>query len=152
MRRVPAALALLLTLCTVSSAFASDPAPAAGDPEVIEKILGGHMFSLQWISWGTSGRADIKEKNGKLTIKGMQKSQSGDYASIDGVITSVTATEITVKGTIITKVATVNGGLPCGRAGEFRFAAKGKDKFWRLVDSENPCSPKTDDLIDIYFK
>jgi hypothetical protein len=57
-----------------------------------------------------------------------------------------------VKGTIITKVATVNGGLPCGRAGEFRFAAHEKKKFWRIVNTENPCAPQSDDLIDIYFK
>jgi hypothetical protein len=153
MRKTPIALALLVVLSAFSPAFASDPAvTVVEDQEAMQKVLGGHMFSLQWISWGTSGRAEIKEKNGKLTIKGMQKSQSGDYVSIEGWITHISATEFTVKGTVITKVATVNGGLPCGRAGEFTFAAKGKDKYWRIVHAENPCDPRNVDYIDIYFK
>jgi len=152
-RNIPLVIALLLVLGSAAPVFASDPAPAVVEDEAaVSKLLGGHMLNLNWITWGTSGRVEIKEKNGKYYVKGMQKSQSGDYVQIDGWISHITTNEFTVNGTLVTKVATVNGGLPCGRAGEFTFAAKGKDKFWRLVDGENPCSRKTEDVLDIYFK
>jgi hypothetical protein len=153
MRNALAAIVCLLAFGALAPAYASDPAPAVVEDEAaVSKLLGGHMLNLNWITWGTSGRVEIKEKSGKFYVKGMQKSQSGDYVMIDGWISHIATNEFTVNGTLVTKVATVNGGLPCGRAGEFSFAAKGKDKFWRLVDAENPCSKKTEDVLDIYFK
>ena len=41
-----------------------------------QKLLGTHLFSLQWISWDQFGKAVVTDKNGTLHIYGEQRIQA----------------------------------------------------------------------------
>ncbi|MCP3926459.1 MAG: hypothetical protein GY714_28185 [Desulfobacterales bacterium] len=116
------------------------------------KLLGKHLFALQWIGWKNFGTVIVHEKDGTIYIKGKQKGISGeakkDFVSIDGIITSVKAKEFTFKGDIITKVYHISDGIPCKRSGSMTFKIKGYRKYWRLQSTVNPCQPEGSSLAD----
>ncbi len=116
------------------------------------KLLGKHLFSLQWISWNYFGKANVTQKNGVYYLKGTQKSrENDDYLEIDGVITEINSKNFKFDGKITTKVSHINEGEPCVREGEMNFAITGKRKYWRLQEMQNPCNEVTD-YVDIFFQ
>lgn len=152
-------LAALAFLISTHSTLAETPSTAAvktaiGDPIQKKKLLGKHMLSLQWISWDKFGTATVSEKNGLLHIKGEQKGQEkgkeADFVKIDGDITAVNKTNFKFKGKIETRVSHINDGKVCLRDGDMTFSIKGKRKYWRLDEMDNPCD-KVTDYVDVYF-
>lgn len=152
----------LLVLLAVFTSMAIFPVTAVGaekttktvikDKKQKKKLLGKHMFSLQWISWKKFGTATVTEKNGILYIKGEQKGkgEKPDFVTIDGIITEVSPKSFKFNGEIITRVSHINNGDECKRTGDMSFAIKGKRKYWRLVQMKSPCSVVTD-YVDIFF-
>jgi hypothetical protein len=122
------------------------------DQKAKQMLLGPHRLSLQWISWDYFGKINVTESNGVLMIKGEQKGRgTGDYLTVDGVITSVDAKEFGFKGTIITKVSHNNNGEPCKRDGEMTFRITNNRKYWRLKEMDSPCEEIVD-YVDIFFR
>lgn len=116
-----------------------------------QKLLGKHMFSLQWISWDYFGEAKVVDDNGLLRITGRQDSrENSDFVTIDGVIESVDAREFAFVGKIVTQVSYINDGKPCERDGKMTFRITGSRKYWRLAQIDNPCD-EVADYVDIYF-
>ncbi len=119
------------------------------------KLVGTHLFSLQWISWDYFGNAKITPTAtpNEYKIEGIQKSKEhkGDYVKINGTLTAVNAKHLIFNGTVETKVHHSNYGQPCVRTGKFNFKATGNRKYWRLQEMENPCDGVTD-YVDIFFK
>lgn len=122
------------------------------DTKAKTMLLGKHRLSLQWISWDYFGTATVTDKNGVLSLKGEQKQRGGkDYLKIDGTITSIDKNEFTFSGTIVMQVSHNNSGEPCKREGEMTFAIKGRRRYWRLQQMDNPCDGVTD-YVDIFFR
>lgn len=119
-----------------------------------EKLVGEHMISLQWISWDYFGKAMVTktENPNEYTINGAQKSkENADYLKIDGTLKVISLNELVFTGIIETSVSFINDGEACKRNGIFKFKAKGKRKYWRLDNINNPCD-QVADYVDIYFK
>jgi hypothetical protein len=122
------------------------------DAKMKTKLLGKHMFSLQWISWDYFGSATVTENKGVLLLKGVQKSrENDDYVKIDGEITSIDSKSFVFVGTVETKISHINNGKPCIRDGVMTFAITKNRKYWRLQDINNPCDDVAD-YVDIYFR
>lgn len=117
---------------------------------VKRKLLGKHMFSLQWISWDYFGTVYIREKNGVLTISGEQTGEN-DYVRIDGIITSADKKSFVFEGDIITKVHHIANGEACKRSGKMHFLITGSRKYWRLQEMDSPCSHVVD-YVDVFFR
>lgn len=156
--KAPAFVLIFASFLILGSSFAplraeNQAKTLVKDAATKKKLLGKHMLSLQWISWEKFGSATVTEQNGLLTIKGEQRSKSKDpdWLTIDGVITEVASGQFKFKGKIETRVSHINEGKPCLREGEMNFAVKGKRKYWRLKEMDNPCDHVTD-YVDIYFK
>jgi hypothetical protein len=116
------------------------------------KLLGKHLFSLQWISWDYYGTAKVTRKQGVYYLKGEQKSrENDDYLKIDGIITEINSRNFKFIGTVTTKVSHNNNGEPCVRDGQMTFAITGKRKYWRLQQMQSPCGIETD-YVDIFFR
>jgi hypothetical protein len=152
-------VALALTLTALTALWLARPAAArpeaphtdVRDPGGKQRLVGKHGFSLQWISWEQLGSAVVSEDaDGTLRLKGEQRAGE-DFVTIDGVVTSVDATAFTFEGEIVTRVSHINGGRPCTRQGPFTFARKGKRRYWRLQQMDNPCEGVTD-YVDVYLK
>ena len=150
----------ILILATILALASKSPVSAQSQTKTLvkdasekKKLLGKHMLSLQWISWEKFGQATVTEKNGLLAIKGEQRSKGKDpdWLTIDGVITEVACGQFKFRGKIETRVSHINDGKPCLRDGEMTFAVKGKRKYWRLKEMDNPCDRATD-YVDLYFK
>lgn len=117
-----------------------------------KKLLGRHMFSLQWISWKYFGRAYVKQRRGVLYINGEQKGRKNDdYVKIDGVITKVNRYSFEFDGKVTTHVSHNNNGEPCVREGKMTFAIKKGRKYWRLQEMQSPCGTETD-YVDIFMR
>jgi hypothetical protein len=147
---------LLSMILMIGFAFAvygfSQQKTLINDAKMKTKLLGKHMFSLQWISWDYFGSATITENKGILSLKGAQKSrENDDYVKIDGEITSVDSKSFVFEGTVETKISHINNGEPCVREGEMTFAITKNRKYWRLQDMNNPCDDVAD-YVDIYFR
>jgi hypothetical protein len=141
----------LLLVCLNPFGFAQEKT-VVNDENAKKMLLGKHKLSLQWISWDYFGTATVANKNGVLYLKGEQKQRGGtDYLRIDGTITSIDKNEFTFNGTIDMRVSHNNDGEPCKREGEMTFAIKGKRKYWRLQEMDNPCEGVTD-YVDIFFR
>lgn len=134
-----------------SFGFAQDKT-VVNDANAKTMLLGKHRVSLQWISWDYFGAATVTNKNDVLSLEGEQKQRGGtDYLKIDGIILSIDKNEFAFKGTIVTRVSHINNGEACKREGEMVFAIKGKRKYWRLQEMDNPCEGVTD-YVDIFFR
>jgi hypothetical protein len=144
------------------SAWAQQPTNADNPPTVVhdqaakQLLLGSHRLSLQWISWTKFGQVDITESDGRLVMKGDQKSdENSDYLHVDGVITQIDAQSFSFNGTIVMKVSDTNNGQSCARNGEMTFRKTGARKYWRLKEMQNPCVPAGDmttDYVDVYLR
>jgi len=137
---------LIAFVCCISSAFSQN--------KLDEKLVGEHMLSLQWISWDKFGKVFISktEKESEYEIIGAQRSEeNSDYLSIEGTLTAADDTEFTFTGVIETRISHINKGEVCKRDGIFKFKVKGKRKYWRLQEINNPCDGVAD-YVDIYFK
>jgi hypothetical protein len=141
-----------LFLAVLNSSVFAQEKTVVNDANAKKMLLGKHKLSLQWISWDYFGAAIVTNKNGVLHIKGEQKQRGGkDYLKIDGTITSIGKTEFTFNGTIEMRISHNNNGEACKREGEMTFAVKGKRKYWRLQEMDNPYDGVTD-YVDIYFR
>jgi hypothetical protein len=141
-----------LFLAVLNSFGLGQEKTVVNDANAKKMLLGKHKLSLQWISWDYFGTAIVTNKNGVLYLKGEQKQRAGkDYLKIDGTITLIDKNEFTFNGTIEIRVSHNNNGEPCKREGEMTFAVKGKRKYWRLQEMDNPCDGVTD-YVDIYFR
>ena len=139
-----AALGLVCVTASASQAKASDNAE--------QKLLGKHMFSLQWILFQKEkfGTASVTRNNdGGLYVDARQE-LNGDYVTLKGDVRVVDAKEFTVTGELVTCVSHINSGKPCVRGGTFTFKATGKRKYWRMQEMANPCENVVD-YVDIYF-
>lgn len=115
-------------------------------------LVGGHLLSLQWISWDYFGRAMVSQRAGILYLNGTQKGRGNtDFLKIDGVVTRIDSKEFGFDGKITTQISHINNGAPCERTGEMTFRITGKRKYWRLMEMDNPCEGVTD-YVDIYFR
>jgi hypothetical protein len=123
------------------------------DEAALRKLLGDHLFSLQWISWEDFGTATVTEKNGRLFLEARQESEDGeDYVTVEGVVTEVNSRYFQMQGEIVTRVSFINEGEPCERTGTFTFGINFNRKYWRLQEMTNPCEGGNHvDYIDIYF-
>ncbi len=118
-------------------------------------LLGKHKISLQWIGFGKEfGIAHVTEKGATLFLKGEQisKGTEQDHLKIDGIITEVRPREFKFRGTIKTRVSTINGGKECVRDKEVSFAMKGKRRYWRLQQMVNPGDKELADYVDVYLR
>lgn len=123
------------------------------DKSAASKLLGRHLFSLQWISWDYFGRATVTNKSGVYYLKGEQKGHDNtDFVRVEGVITRIDAKEFWLDGKVTTQVSHINDGKPCVRDGEdIVFRITGKRKYWRMTEIDNPCEAVAD-YVDIYFR
>lgn len=141
----------MITFAIAGNGFGQDRTRVE-DANAAQRLLGRHMFSLQWISWDHFGSATVTNKRGVYSIKGEQKGRGNtDFVTIDGTIKSIDTKELVFEGTIVTQVSHINGGQPCTRDGEMFFKITGTRKYWRLAQMDNPCDPVTD-YVDIYFR
>jgi len=146
-----AIFALVLLLFGTVEAFAQ-PRTEVQNRAAARRLLGRHLFSLQWISWDYFGSANVTLRRGLYSIKGEQKGRGNtDFVTIIGEIETIKAREFTMNGTITTQVSHINNGEPCVREGTFTFRVTGTRKYWRLQEMQNPCDGVTD-YVDIYFR
>jgi hypothetical protein len=119
------------------------------------QLLGQHKLQLQWISWfepKKSGDLTVTDRQGLLVIQGAQRDpRTGDFVEVDGIVTRVEDRTFDFRGRIVTRVSHINGGEPCLREGDMTFAIKGKRRFWRLQQMDNPCDGVTD-YVDIFLR
>ena len=114
-----------------------------------KKLLGKHLFSLQWISWEKFGTAVITRGKDGLEIDAKQE-LNGDYVTMKGTIQPIDEKAFMFTGDIITRVYHINKGEECKRSGTFQFKATGNRKYWRMQKIENPCDGVAD-YVDVYF-
>jgi hypothetical protein len=137
MRRGLVLIALLLPL--VARADAEKP-----------RLLGKHKLSLQWISWKDLGDAVVTEDADGIHLKGEQRG-GDDFVTVDGLVTDIANGSFTFEGQIVTRVSYINQGQPCVRSGRMTFSIKGKRRYWRLREMDNPCDTATD-YVDLYLR
>jgi len=118
------------------------------------QLLGKHALTLQWLGTGAlkdAGHAEVKKSDdGTWHLTGRQDAKEG-HVGLDGVVTAIGATTFTFAGEIVTNVSFINAGKDCRRSGNFTFAKKGKRRYWRLQQMDNPCDQATD-YVDIYLR
>jgi len=142
---------ILLMLAALSLVFFTASASQARELDKAEqKLLGKHLFSLQWISTEKFGTATVTRKDGEGLYVDARQALSGDYVTLKGNVRVVDAKEFIVTGELVTCVSYINGGKPCMRNGTFTFKATGKRKYWRMQEMANPCQNVLD-YVDIYF-
>jgi len=119
------------------------------------QLLGPHKFQLHWISFFDRrkfGDLTVTDRQGLLVIHGVQRDhQTGDFVELDGIVTRVEDRTFDFRGRIVTRVSHINDGEPCLREGDMTFAIKGKRRFWRLQQMQNPCNEVVD-YIDIFLR
>lgn len=145
---------VLLLLFSSAIAVVAQTRTTVDDRRAATMLLGLHKLSLQWVSWDYFGRATVTNRRGVYTLKGEQRGRGmskGNYVTVDGVITSISAKEFAFTGKIVTLVTHINGGKPCVRDGDFTFKITGKRRYWRLQQMDSPCDQATD-YVDIYFR
>ena len=134
-----------------SASSSSSSAPSKKLTTAESKLLGQHLFSLQWISWEKFGTAIISQKEDGLYIDAKQE-LDGNYVTLQGKLKVISDLEFTVQGELTTCVDHINNGLPCQRNETFTFKASEKKKYWRLQEMHNPCEgDNLVDYVDIFF-
>ncbi|MGE9984965.1 hypothetical protein [Desulfovibrio sp. SGI.169] len=114
-----------------------------------KKLLGKHMFSLQWIE-GPMGTATVSSKDGMLRIDAKQKYKD-DYVTLNGDVEVIDDKTFLVTGELVTRVSYIYGGEICPRNGTFTFKVTKNRKYWRLQEMAN-CQSHVVDYVDVYFK
>lgn len=114
-----------------------------------KKLLGKHMFALQWISWEKFGTATVTRGAQGLEIEARQE-LDGDFVTLKGTIEPIDDKAFYFTGEVVTRVYHINKGDACKREGTFEFRATGTRKYWRMQQMENPCDAVVD-YIDVFF-
>jgi hypothetical protein len=152
MKRIFNAVTFAIVITMFSIAGFTQPTTDVQDAAAAKRLLGKHMFSLQWISWDYFGSAMVTRKDGLYSIKGEQKGRgNSDIVTLVGEIETIKPKEFKMNGTITTKISHINNGEPCVREGEFTFKITGSRKYWRLQEMDNPCDTAAD-YVDIFFR
>lgn len=152
-----AALALLLTLALAPQVQAGDEPvlpkkTQVNDAKAREQLLGEHLLTLQWISFGgTAGKARVTEEDGLLKLEGKHQDAKGNHLRVEGVIERVDAKSFVLVGRVETKVDHIAGGEVCPREGRFTFRITGKRRYWRMKEMNNPCEGVVD-YVDVYLR
>lgn len=146
-------LSLSLSICAQTKRNIPSNVKTTASSQVERKVLGKHMFALQWISWEDFGTCTItKDNKGLLHCKGEQRSkENGDFLKMEGTITIVNANHLKFKGTISILVSSLNDGKIYKRSGTFNFKARGHRKYWRLQEMERSNADYVD-YVDIFFR
>ncbi|MDH5464015.1 MAG: hypothetical protein OEW60_00220, partial [Thiovulaceae bacterium] len=97
-----------------------------------KKLLSSKAIALQWISWNKLGTVLIGDDDGTVIVSGEQRSRSGDYLTIEGIISSIEKNRFYFEGDIVTRISHINKGQECLRSGQMEFAIKGGRSYWRL--------------------
>lgn len=127
--------------------------PDISDEAMASKLIGHHAITLQWLGTGTlkdAGKAEVKKGDGEWHLTGRQETAEG-FVEVDGIVTTVDIDGFDFRGKIVTQVTYINGGKACTREGDFTFLKKGKRKYWRLQQMDNPCDTAAD-YVDIYLR
>lgn len=100
------------------------------------------------------GAVTVARQGSVWTVKGRIDSvapgSEGDWASIDGVVESITANNVVVRGEVAFRVAKVDKGAACKVAGALHFRRSGKSQVWRLIEGDNPCDG-TQEMFDLVY-
>ncbi len=165
---------LLLPLVIATNAIAAQPAtskpaqkpavatpskaPANGlDAGARARLVGKHLLTVQWLSWGglrDAGKLVVKDLGTVLSAEGEQLGRgenAGDYLKISGNILSASKDGFVFEGDILIRVHHNANGEECKRSGTFTFKTKGGRKYWRLQEMDSPCDTATD-YVDVYFR
>ncbi len=114
-----------------------------------EKVVGNHLFSLQWIESKYYGTCEITKEGDIYKCVALNESDDKtDYLKMEGNITIVSERHLKFTGTILRKVHYLYDGKEYRRDGTFDFKAWGSRKYWR---GQNMDTPDGYDYIDIYF-
>ena len=143
-------LTVLIGLLLPAAALAD---PTITDQKMADKLYGKHALTLQWLGTGdlkTAGSVEVSEVDGDWRLTGRQEADEG-FVELEGVVKAVDATTFSFSGEIVTQVSYINNGKPCSRSGDFTFLKKGKRKYWRLQQMDNPCDMAAD-YVDIYLR
>jgi hypothetical protein len=128
---------------------------AINDQAAAARLQGEHYLSLQWLSsdnWNYFGHVSVTTNQGVWRNIGRQDAaHSGDYITVDGVVTEIDSKDFKFNGTIVSKVSNINNGRPTTRSGAMTFRITGGSQYWRLKEMQNPADDVVD-YIDIYFK
>lgn len=116
----------------------------------IDNLLGSHNCSLQWISWKQFGKCTFSLEGDKLVCRGGQRI-GDDYLEIDGTIEVVNPLHLRFTGTIKTRISYIVSGREVVREGTYNFKVRGKRKYWRMQEINNPADGCAD-YVDIYFQ
>lgn len=115
-----------------------------------QKVVGNHLFSLQWIESKYYGTCKIKKEGNTLKCVALHESDNKeDYLRMEGNITIVSDSHLKFSGSIIRKVHNLYNGQEYRRDGTFDFKAWGNRKYWR---GQNMDTPDGYDYIDIFFE
>lgn len=115
-----------------------------------EKVVGNHLFSLQWIESKYYGTCEITKEGDIYKCVALNESDDKtDYLKMEGNITIVSERHLKFTGTILRKVHYLYDGKEYRRDGTFDFKAWGSRKYWR---GQNMDTPDGYDYIDIYFE
>jgi hypothetical protein len=100
------------------------------------------------------GSVTVAKQGNVWTVKGRIDSvapgSEGDWASIDGVVESITANNVVVRGEVAFRVAKVDKGAACKVAGALHFRRSGKSQVWRLIEGDNPCDG-AQEMFDLVY-
>jgi hypothetical protein len=166
--------ALLLPIVIASTATAAQPTaskpvqkPAVATPSKAAangldaaakaRLVGEHMLTVQWLSWGglrDAGKLVVNDLGTALAAEGEQLGRgenAGDYLKMSGKIVSASKDGFVFEGDILIRVHHNANGEECKRSGAFTFKTKGARKYWRLQEMDSPCDTATD-YVDVYFR
>ena len=100
------------------------------------------------------GSVTVTKQGAVWTVKGRIDSvapgSEGDWASVDGVVESITPNNVVVRGEVAFRVAKIDKGAPCKVAGALHFRRSGKSQVWRLIEGDNPCDG-TQEMFDLVY-
>jgi hypothetical protein len=101
------------------------------------------------------GDVNVTKQGAVWAVKGRIDSvapgSEGDWASINGVVESIAANNVVIKGEVAFRVAKIDKGATCKVAGSLHFRRSGKSQVWRLIEGDNPCDG-TQEMLDLVYE
>jgi hypothetical protein len=101
------------------------------------------------------GFVNVTKQGAVWAVKGRIDSvapgSEGDWASLDGVVESIAANNVVIKGEVTFRVAKIDKGATCKVAGSLHFRRSGKSQVWRLIEGDNPCDG-TQEMFDLAYE
>ena len=101
---------------------------------------GDVTVTKQGAVWSVKGRIDS-----------VAPGSEGDWAAINGVVESIAANNVVIKGEASFRVAKIDKGATCKVAGSLHFRRSGKSQVWRLIEGDNPCDG-TQEMFDLVYE